>query len=362
MRNNIEHRSGDDIPEWLNHERRARTSVTRIAPFALLVGVCGAMPAAAQTPAEFYAGKTVTIVVGSSVGGGYDSYARNFARFVGNHIPGKPRVIVQNMPGGGSLTAVLHLDAGAPKDGTVMTIFNPGVLTEAVTNPGKAKVNFSEVGWIGSITRSVRMCYFWHGTGIKTWEDLNRPQPITMGATGVNSGNYNDIAILKNLFKRNVRAILGYPGRAEGHLAIERGELDGECGTPDGMPEGWLRDKKVNIVVKMVNKPNADIPDTVPWIGKYAASEEDLQVLGVLMAANELGRPIIVSKQVPPDRLQALRAAFDATMQDKEFLAMSEKQDLPANQPAGGEEAEQIVAKLYQVPPAVAERAKDIIK
>jgi tripartite-type tricarboxylate transporter receptor subunit TctC len=320
------------------------------------------MPAAAQTPTEFYAGKTVTIVVGSSPGGGYDSYARNFARYVGAHIPGNPRIIVQNMPGGGSLTAVLHLDAGAPKDGTVMTIFNPGVLTEAVTNPAKAKVNFSEVGWIGSITRSVRMCYFWHASGIKTWEDLNRPQALTMGATGVNSGNYNDIAILKNLFKRNVRAILGYPGRSEGHLAIERGELDGECGTPDGMPESWLRDKKVNIVVKMVDKPSPDIPETVPYIGKFAASEEDLQVLSVLMAANELGRPIIVSKQVPRDRLNALRAAFNATMQDKEFLAMSEKQDLPVNQPAGGEEAEQIVARLYQVPPAVAERAKDIIK
>jgi tripartite-type tricarboxylate transporter receptor subunit TctC len=339
-----------------------RISTKRISVLAALVAASSALPAAAQTPAEFYAGKTVTLIVGSSVGGGYDSYARNFARFVGNHIPGKPRVIVQNMPGGGSLTAVLHLDAGAPKDGTVITMFNPGVLTEAVTNPGKARVNFSEFGWIGSITRSVRMCYFWHGTGIKTWEDLNRPQQIVMGATGVNSGNYNDVAILKNLFQRNVRAILGYPGRAEAHLAIERGEIEGECGTPDGMPEGWLRDKKVNIVVKMVNKPNPDIPDTVPWIGNFAVSQEDLQVLGVLMAANELGRPLIVSKQVPPDRLKALRAAFDATMQDKEFLAASEKQDLPAHQPAGGEEAEQIVAKLYQAPPAVAERAKDIIK
>src|SRR4051794_27550197 len=160
-------------------------------------------PAYAQS--DFYAGKTIRLVVGASAGGGYDLYARAIAPFLSAHIPGKPTVIVQNMPGGGGLTSVLFLDANAPKDGTVVTTFNSGVLSDAFTSQDKAKVDFRNLGWLGSANRSVRFCYFWQGSGIKTWADLNRSTQATMGAIGVNSGAYNDIAVLKNLMKGNVR-------------------------------------------------------------------------------------------------------------------------------------------------------------
>ena len=199
---------------------------------------------------DFYAGKRITITVGTSAGGGYDLYARAIAPFLSEHIPGKPAVIVQNMPGAGSFTSVLYLDGAAPKDGTAITLFNAGIITDTVTNPAGAKVDLAKMAWLGSANRTFRICYFWQGSGIKSFSDLGRAKTVTMGAIGVGSGSYNDIAILKNLVKQNVRGVLGYPGRTEVHLAIERGELDGECGAIDGLPENWVRDKKINIVAR----------------------------------------------------------------------------------------------------------------
>ncbi|MDO9440341.1 MAG: TAXI family TRAP transporter solute-binding subunit [Beijerinckiaceae bacterium] len=318
--------------------------------------------AQAQSPAEFYAGKTVTLIVGLSPGGGYDIYGRAVARFIGNHIPGKPNVIVQNMPGAGSLTAVLHLDASAPKDGTVLVIFNPGIITDAVTNPARAKKKFTDLAWIGSATDSFRMCYFWHKSGITKYEDLKREKTVMIGAAGgTNSASYNDIGILKNLMKTNVQAVVGYPGRSEVHLAMERGELDGECGTADGIPENWIRDKLVNVVCKTAPGNGAGIPDGTPWLGSYLPAKEDIEVLNALTLSNQIGRPFVASQQVPADRLQALRAAFDATMKDPGFLAVVERQKLNLN-PATGAEAEKIVNEIYRLPTAIAERARHIIK
>ena len=213
------------------------------------ISMFAAAPVSAQP--DFYAGKRITITVGTSAGGGYDQYARAIAPFLSEHIPGKPAVIVQNMPGAGSLTSVLYLDGAASKDGTAITLFNAGIITDTITNPAGAKVDLAKMAWLGSANRTFRICYFWQGSGIKSFSDLSRAKTVTMGAIGVGSGSYNDIAILKNLVKQNVRGVLGYPGRTEVHLAIERGELDGECGAIDGLPENWVRDQKINIVARL---------------------------------------------------------------------------------------------------------------
>jgi tripartite-type tricarboxylate transporter receptor subunit TctC len=317
-------------------------------------------PLSAQAESGFYAGKTVRIIVGSSAGGGYDTYARAIAPIFAEHLPGKPTVVVQNMPGGGGMTSVLYLDANAPKDGTVITLFNAGVITDVATNPAKAKVDLRKLAWIGSATRSFRMCYLWNGSGMKTWEDLSRGK-ASFGATGAKSGSYNDVGILKNLFHLNVRAISGYPGRTEVHLAIERGEIDGECGTPEAIPENWLRDHKISMFVRMSQAKTPYIPDDVPWIGKFAKSKEDLQVLHLLTAANELGRPIVASAKVPAAQVEMLRAAFDATMRDKRYLELAEKRRLSVS-PVSGKEAEETIKETFSAPKAVAERAMQIIK
>jgi tripartite-type tricarboxylate transporter receptor subunit TctC len=331
---------------------------------AIVVGAAAlasllAQPACAQS--DFYAGKTVRLIVGASSGGGYDLYARALAPFISAHLPGKPNVIVQNMPGGGGLTSVLFLDASAPKDGTVLTTFNSGVLTDAFTSQDKARVDLRTLGWLGSANRSFRFCYFWHTSGIKTWSDLDRSAQITMGAIGINSGAYNDIALLRNLMKKNVRAIPGYPGRSEVHLSIERGELDGECGSKEGIPESWVRDKKMNIVVRMLREKSDDIPEGVPWVGEFLKDPFDLDVLRLLTAAMEIGRPYVVSRQVPPERLAMLRKAFDAAVQDKGFLEVAAKRSMDVSL-VDGNAAQELVTKVLDAPRAVAEKAKEIIK
>jgi tripartite-type tricarboxylate transporter receptor subunit TctC len=329
--------------------------------FGMLAALVATVSDRASAEQGFYAGKTVRIVVGSSAGGGYDTYARAIAPFFAEHLPGKPTVVVQNMPGGGGMTAVLHLDANAPKDGTVVSLFNAGVITEMASNPEKAKVALTKMAWIGSATRSFRACYFWHGTGIKTWKDLDRNRQVTLGATGVSSGSYNDAAMLKNLLKQNVKIIAGYPGRTEVQLAIERGEVDGECGTTESLPEHWLREKKINMVLRMSEAQTPEIPADVPWIGSFVTSPEDMQVLRLLIAANELGRPFVASRQVPAEQIEMLRTAFDATMRDKNYLALAAKRTLTVS-PVSGREAQEIVTQIFSVPRAVADRARAVVK
>src|SRR5918997_206659 len=166
----------------------------------MLGAIIAATPAPAQSPASFYEGKTVNVVVGFSPGGGYDRYARLLARHLGKHIPGKPSAVVQNMPGAGSLVAVRHLDTTAPKDGTVIVVFNPGLIMESLTEPEKVKLNFSDLAWIGSISRDMRVCYAWHATGLKTWDDIVKRDEFIIGGTAPGSSSYNNSATLKNVF------------------------------------------------------------------------------------------------------------------------------------------------------------------
>ena len=338
-----------------------RLSLATLSLATILAALASSSAYHARAQSGYYAGKTVRIVVGSSAGGGYDIYARSIAPFLAEHLPGKPSVVVQNMPGGGGLTSVLHLDANAPKDGTVVTIFNAGVITDVVSNPEKARVKLTEMAWIGSATRSFRMCYFWGATGIKDWKGLDRSRQVSLGATGVNSGSYNDAAMMKNLLKQDVRIISGYPGRTEVHLAVERGEVDGECGTLEGMPENWFREKKINMVLRLAEAKTPEIPDNVPWIGEFVTSQDDLLALKLLIAANDLGRPFVASKQVPSAQIEMLRTAFDATMRDPKYLAFATKRGLGTSA-VPGQEAQEIIAQISNVPKSVADRAREVIK
>jgi tripartite-type tricarboxylate transporter receptor subunit TctC len=341
--------------------RRSAIALVRLAAGAVVAVSLVAQAQLARAQSDFYAGKTVRLVVGASAGGGYDLYARAIAPFLSEHLPGKPNVIVQNMPGAGGLTSVLHLDGNAPKDGTVITTFNSGVLTAAFTSQDKAKVDLRTLGWLGSANRSFRFCYFWHASGVKTWTDLGRSKPVTMGAIGVNSGAYNDVAILKNLLKKNVRPILGFPGRSEVHLAIERGELDGECGSKEGIPESWVTGKKMNIVVRFLKEESEGIPKGVPWVGDFLKDKQDFDVLRLLTAAMDIGRPYVVSRQVPDDRLAMLQKAFAAAIQDKAFLEVAKQRKMDVSL-VEGEAAQHLVTKVLDAPRDVAVRAKEIIK
>jgi tripartite-type tricarboxylate transporter receptor subunit TctC len=315
-------------------------------------------PAAAQD-GNFYKGKRINIIVGFSSGGGYDTYARLLARHYSKHIPGNPDVIVQNMPGAASLKSVQHLDAGAPKDGTVITAFNPGLITQSMTIPDKIKVKFTDVAWLGSIGEDLRVCYTWGATGIKTWDDLVKAPQFILGDTGPGSSSYVNQRMVKDIFGVKVKQVLGYPGSAEKRLAIERGELQGDCSSWTSLPEEWLRENKIYTVLRFSEHVTLGLPASVPY-GKALLKDEKMrQVYDVLMAPSEIGRPYIVSKSVPADRLATLRAGFMAATQDKAFLADADKQKLLVS-PLDGPTVEKMLTEIYGASPEAIAAAKDI--
>jgi tripartite-type tricarboxylate transporter receptor subunit TctC len=327
---------------------------------ALLAAAIWQTPAAAQDE-NFYAGKTVTIIVGFSPGGGYDLYARAVARHFGGHIPGKPNVIVQNMPGAGSFTAVRHLDGPAPKDGTVVTAFNPGVITDSLVDPERFKIKFTEFAWLGSIMRDVRVCYAWHTSPVKSMKELLDGKEFIMGATGLNTSNYVNGAVLRNLFGLKIRQITGFPGSNEVRLATERGELNGDCGSWSSIPADWVNNKRIVPFVLFTSRSLPDIPKDVPFIGSFAKTEEQKQVLNIVISAGELGRPFIMSRQVPAARVAIMRKAFDATMKDAAFHAELKKMDLPWD-PTDAAESEQILASVYAARPEFVAKAREVMK
>ena len=324
---------------------------------ALALVLVAASYASAQD--DFYKGRTITIVVGYSAGGGYDQYARLLARHYGRHIPGNPNIIVQNMPGAASMTSVRYLDATAPKDGTVITSFDPGLITQVLT-ADKPVVNFANFQWIGTLLRDIRICYAWHGTGIKTIADALNRKEFLIGVTAKGSNAYVNGAILRNVLKVPVRQIAGYPGSAEQRMALERGELEGNCGSWTAMPPEWLAQKKINPLLRFSQKRPDDMDPSVPYVADLAKTQEDKGVVDILNAPGELGRPFIVAKQVPADRVKALRAALEATLKDEAFLAEAKKQHLLLD-PVEGEEAEKIMAGIYAAPPDLIRKAKAVL-
>jgi tripartite-type tricarboxylate transporter receptor subunit TctC len=315
------------------------------------------LPAHAE---DFYKGKTFTIVVGFSPAGGYDRYARNVGRYLANHIPGRPHVIVRNMPGAGSLTSVRYLDLTAPKDGTVMTIFNSGLVTQSIVQPDRVKIDFRGMAWVGVVTPDFRVCYGFGQKGVASWDQLmHSKKKFILGSTGKGSGNYINGATLREVFHAPVKQVLGFPGSAEQRLAIERGELDGDCGSYSSIPLDWIGQGMVHAFVRFSRDRPAEIPESAVYIGKFATSDEQRQLLRLLNGGDEVGRPFIMSKQVPADRLAIIRKAFSETMKDPGFLADMAKQHLPVH-PLAGEGAEKIVHELMAASPNIIAEAKPI--
>ncbi len=328
----------------------------------LLYTMC-AMAALTATPAlaqdSFYKGKNFTVVIGYSPGGGYDSYGRLLARHIGRHIDGKPEVIVQNLPGAGSLNAVRQLDATQPKDGTYLTAFNPALMLESLVDPNRIKVNFTEVAWIGSMAPEVRVCYAWHQTGIKNWDDLVARKETVFGSTAKGTANYMNASTLRNVFNIKIRHVLGFPGSAEQKLALERGELDADCGSWSSLPVEWIADKKIYPLVSFSPSRESSMPADIPYAGQFVKTQQQKEILEIFAASSEVGRPFIMSKAVPEDRLKIVRRGFDAMLKDEALLADAKKFNLPI-QPMTGEDAAKIIAHVYAAKPESIAKVREI--
>jgi len=329
-----------------------------VAPtLALAVAALATMaPAAAQ---DFYKGKTVTVVVGFTPGGGFDLNARLLARHMGRHIAGNPDVIVQNMPGAATLKSVLYLDTTAPRDGTVITTFNFGQIGDSRMMPEKVKVDFRKFGWIGSISQDLTICYTWHALGIKTLAELQRHGTVHMGLTGVGTSSDINQKILKEIFKVQVAQVAGYPGSAEERIAIERRELDGDCGAWSSIPQEWVEGAKINPILRSAALESPDLPPNVPYGADIAPSAREADIIRFLTASGQLGRPFLASSLVPAERIALLRAAFDETVKDPEFIADAAKIRMPVT-PKSGREALRTVEDIYATPDDIVQAARKI--
>lgn len=305
---------------------------------------------------------SIRLVVGFSPGGGFDMYARLLARHFGRHLPNNPTVIVQNMPGSASLKALQYVDQGAPRDGSYIAAFNPGLITNSLLAPEKVSYDFSKVGWVGSITQDYRVCYAWKKDGsAQTWDDLVKQARFNMGTTSIGASAYQNAAVLKNIFGVKIHHVLGYPGSAEERIAIERGELDGGCGAWASNPPDWIVNKRITPLVTFTKPPNADPSVKAPYVLDLAKNAEQKGILEILTAADLLGRPYVVSKAVPAARLAVLRKGFDATVADKELLAEAAQRKLPVATVSGAE-AEQVIDRLYKASPDLVAKARAAVK
>jgi tripartite-type tricarboxylate transporter receptor subunit TctC len=329
----------------------------RFAVAGLALAALLSQHARAQSVEEFYKGKTINLLIGFSVGGGYDLYARHLARFMGKHIPGKPTIIPQNMAGAGSLRAASFLYSAAPKDGTAIGTFARTTGINPLLESG-ANFDGTKFAWIGSVTDDTSVCITWHTSAVKTWKDFLE-KPITLGGQGPSSEPDIFANLYKNVFGAKVKLVAGYPGTNEITLAMERGEVEGLCGlswsTIKTRHAQWMKDKKINIIVQAAFKKEPEMGD-VPLIVDLTKDQEKLQILKIFLAAQEMARPFAAPPGIPEDRKAALIAAFDATMKDPEFLAEAKKLDLDVN-PVSGNAIDKLLAELYATPKDVLVKA-----
>jgi tripartite-type tricarboxylate transporter receptor subunit TctC len=315
-----------------------------------------AAPAHAQSLEEFYRNRTITILVGFTAGGGYDLYARLLGRHMGRHVPGNPAIMVQNMPGAGSLKATQFVYSMAPKDGTVLATVSRGMATEPLLND--AKFDATKLTWVGSITSETSICATWHSSPVKSWPDMFA-RDFTLGGSATGADPDTFALILRNVFGAKVKLVTGYPGGNDINLAMERGEVDGRCGwswsSIKSQKVDWLRDRKISLLAQFGMAKHADLAD-VPLVLDRASDDEQRQVLRLLVAGQLLGRPFFAPPELADDRKAALRNAFDATMKDPQFLEEAGRLDMEVT-PVAAPAINEFLAQVYRTPKEVVRKA-----
>ena len=327
--------------------------------FACVVAVLTlTAPARAQTVEEFYRGRSITVLVGFTAGGGYDLYARLLGRHMGRHVPGNPTIVVQNMPGAGSMKATQYVYGVAAKDGLTLATVSRGMVTEPLLNA--ASFDPTRLTWLGTITSETSVCATWKTSPVKSWDDMFKRE-FSLGGSAVGADPDTFALIMRNVFGAKVKLVTGYPGGNDINLAMERSEVDGRCGwswTSLKSQKNWP--PQINLLVQFNLEKNADLPN-VPVALERAASDEQRQVLRLLIAGQYVGRPFFTSPDIPADRKAALRAAFDATMKDPQFLADAAKLDLEIS-PVGAATIDAFLAELYRTPKDVVSKAVTAIQ
>ncbi len=326
--------------------------------FGALIVLAGI--AAADDVADFYKGRDVSMIIGYSVGGGYDAYARLLARYIGKHIPGEPSIIPQQMTGAGSLRSANYIYSVAAKDGSVFGTFSRSMGIAPLL--GQAGFDSREFTWLGSVTDDNTTCVMSNTSPIKNWNDF-LAKPSKLGGLGADADPDIWALLYKNVFGAKVQLVTGYPGTNDVTLAMQRGEVDGLCGlswsTIKTRHEDWLTNRSVNIIVQAALKKEPEIA-SVPLATDLVANPQQLQIIKLLLVSQAMARPFAAPPGIPEDRKKALIAAFDATMNDADFLAEAQKLNFEVR-PVGAATIDTLLADVYATPKDVIAKATKAI-
>jgi tripartite-type tricarboxylate transporter receptor subunit TctC len=331
---------------------------------AVMAVVMFASFAPAQSVEEFYKGKTVQIVVGFGAGASYDTYARILAEHIVRYIPGNPRAIVVNMEGAGSLRLANWLYNAAPKDGTVFGMTSRAApFASLIGTQGGTNFDPTKFNWIGSANNEVSTCISWHTAPVKTFDQLHQTELI-IGGDGPGADGEQFARVMNALFDTRIKIVSGYPGGNAINLAVERGEVQGRCGWSwSGVVaerRQWIDEHKINVLVQFGLGKHPDLPE-VPALLDRATTDEQKQILQLVLARQPLGRPFLAPPGVPADRVEALRRAFMASMSDSQFSAAAQKSKLEVNPLPGAAVAALVNGVFTTVPPAAVARTKEIL-
>jgi tripartite-type tricarboxylate transporter receptor subunit TctC len=333
---------------------RAGVAVATIAAAA-----CLATPLRAQPSVEkFYKGKSIDLIIGYPPAGSNDTYARALARHLGKHIPGRPTVVPKNMPGAGSFLAVNFVYGAAPKDGTVLAIGAPTTALDERLGTANVRFKTAELGWVGRIDSLINIVFMWHTSKVKTFADAQKYES-TLSGTGAGSTVSIYPTVMNNVFKTKFKLIMGYKGSADAQLAVQRGEVEGHStswtAVKVGHPEWWPK-KMISILVQFSLSRHPELPN-IPTAVDLARNDEEKQVISAIMVAAEIGSAFFTAPGVPPERLTALRRAFDATMKDPEFLADAKKIKLTVG-PMTGEALQKLVTSVSALSPDMLKKVR----
>jgi tripartite-type tricarboxylate transporter receptor subunit TctC len=343
---------------------RSRAALTALLGAALIF----AMPEAARSDSveEFYRGKTIELLIGAAAGGGYDLAGRTVANHMGRHIPGNPTIIVRNMPGATALIMTNHLYNVAKRDGTVIGMPTSNIPLEPrlrLLSPEGTQVRFDvdRFNWIGTPVQEPQVTWVWHTAPAQSFEDL-RKSAVRMGATTSSADNYILPLIVNRLLATRMQVFAGYQGQNEINFAVERGEVQGNNTGLSNITVNkadWLRDGKVRVLLQFGTERLPDFPN-VPTAIELAAAEADRALLRFYAVKFNMARPLVAPPDVPPERVAALRAAFDAAMKDPQYLEDARRIGLDVN-PLGGGEITKLVQQVQATPQDVVDRLRELI-
>ena len=327
---------------------------------AALGAMAYALPADAQTVADFYSRTPLTLIVGSGVGGGFDLYARLFAPYYAKHIPGHPAIVVKNQPGAGGLANMNTMFHTAPRDGSEIAATFNTIALMPLYGDRDAQFDPRKLNWIGSIGKQQAVCVTWKTAPIKTLNDA-RKQEVLVSSTGRNSTPAIFPRILNALFGTKFKVISGY-STSEMRLALEKGEVQGICGlawqTLQSTSASWIADNDLNVILQMGLVKDKDLPATVPLALDLLSKPEDKTFFRLAALPGEFGRPFVAPPGIPADRLAALRKAFDATMTDPDFVAEASKAQMTID-PLDGGQIQALLDEAYAAPEVVRGRVAE---